>query len=75
MKQTPISAFSAPLRCMIRNLRTPHKFSCMAILMRAIVSIALAAKLTTAGGSQTQVIQIIGWATGWLSAFLDNVLG
>jgi Na+/H+ antiporter NhaD/arsenite permease-like protein len=27
-----------------------------------------------AGGGQMPVIQVVGWATGWLSAFLDNVL-
>jgi Na+/H+ antiporter NhaD/arsenite permease-like protein len=26
------------------------------------------------GGNQFALIQIVGWATGWLSAFLDNVL-
>ncbi len=28
----------------------------------------------TGGGGQMTVIQVVGWATGWLSAFLDNVL-
>jgi len=39
---------------------------------RRKVTEVIAAKLTSTGGSQEQVIQVVGWATGWLSAFLDK---
>jgi Na+/H+ antiporter NhaD/arsenite permease-like protein len=49
-------------------------FASVGTLQDTKVTEVIAAKLTSAGGSQTQVIQVVGWATGWLSAFLDNVL-
>jgi Na+/H+ antiporter NhaD/arsenite permease-like protein len=30
--------------------------------------------INSTGGNPTAIVHIIGWATGWLSAFLDNVL-
>ena len=30
--------------------------------------------IDSTGGNQFALINIVGWATGWLSAFLDNVL-
>ena len=30
--------------------------------------------IAATGGHQSALIQVVGWATGWLSAFLDNVL-
>src|SRR4029453_8818047 len=49
-------------------------FASVGTLQDTKVTEVIAAKLTTTGGSPTQGIQIIGWATGWLSGFLDNVL-
>ena len=49
-------------------------FASVGTLQDTKVTEVIAAKLTSGGGSQTYVIQIVGWATGWLSAFLDNVL-
>ena len=34
----------------------------------------IAGHLKGGGGGQMATVQIIGWSTGWLSAFLDNVL-
>ena len=49
-------------------------FASVGTLQDTKVTEVIAAKLAASGGSQTFVIQVIGWATGWLSAFLDNVL-
>jgi Na+/H+ antiporter NhaD/arsenite permease-like protein len=49
-------------------------FASVGTLRDTQVTEVIAAKLSSGGGSQTTVIQVIGWATGWLSAFLDNVL-
>jgi Na+/H+ antiporter NhaD/arsenite permease-like protein len=49
-------------------------FASVGTLQDTQVTQVIAAKLSASGGSPTAVIQIIGWATGWLSAFLDNVL-
>jgi Na+/H+ antiporter NhaD/arsenite permease-like protein len=49
-------------------------FASVGTLQDTKVTEVIAAKLSSGGGSQTAVIQVIGWATGWLSAFLDNVL-
>ena len=49
-------------------------FASVGTLEDTKVTEVIAAKLSTLGGSQMFTIQVIGWATGWLSAFLDNVL-
>jgi Na+/H+ antiporter NhaD/arsenite permease-like protein len=49
-------------------------FASVGTLQDTQVTQVIAAKLSGAGGSHLKVIQTIGWATGWLSAFLDNVL-
>ena len=49
-------------------------FASVGTLQDTKVTDVIAAKIASGGGSQTFVIQVIGWATGWLSAFLDNVL-
>jgi Na+/H+ antiporter NhaD/arsenite permease-like protein len=49
-------------------------FASVGTLQDTHVTSVIAGKLSGAGGSQLAVTQIIGWATGWLSAFLDNVL-
>jgi Na+/H+ antiporter NhaD/arsenite permease-like protein len=50
-------------------------FASVGTLQDTGVTQVIADRLNGLGGSNhTMVIQIIGWATGWLSAFLDNVL-
>ncbi|HTW93225.1 MAG TPA: SLC13 family permease [Tepidisphaeraceae bacterium] len=49
-------------------------FASVGTLQDTHVTQVVANRLSTVGGSQNVVIQVIGWATGWLSAFLDNVL-
>jgi Na+/H+ antiporter NhaD/arsenite permease-like protein len=49
-------------------------FASVGTLQDTRVTQVIADKMSGAGGSQFVTIQIIGWATGWLSAFLDNVL-
>jgi Na+/H+ antiporter NhaD/arsenite permease-like protein len=49
-------------------------FASVGTLEDTKVTETIAHRLTAAGASQTFTIQIVGWATGWLSAFLDNVL-
>jgi len=50
-------------------------FASVGTLEHTHVTSVVANRLITAtGGNQTLLIQVIGWATGWLSAFLDNVL-
>jgi len=38
------------------------------------VTAVIADKVARSGGGEMAVVQIVGWSTGWLSAFLDNVL-
>jgi Na+/H+ antiporter NhaD/arsenite permease-like protein len=38
------------------------------------VTNVIADKVARSGGGEVAVVQIVGWSTGWLSAFLDNVL-
>jgi Na+/H+ antiporter NhaD/arsenite permease-like protein len=50
-------------------------FASVGTLEHTQVTGVIAERLISAtGGNQTLLIQIVGWATGWLSAFLDNVL-
>ena len=49
-------------------------FASVGTLQDTRVTQVIADKMSGGGGSQFATIQIIGWATGWLSAFLDNVL-
>jgi di/tricarboxylate transporter len=49
-------------------------FASVGTLQDTRVTQVIADKMSGAGGSQFATIQIIGWTTGWLSAFLDNVL-
>jgi Na+/H+ antiporter NhaD/arsenite permease-like protein len=49
-------------------------FASVGTLQDTGVTEVIAVKLGAMGGGHTMVIQTIGWATGWLSAFLDNVL-
>jgi Na+/H+ antiporter NhaD/arsenite permease-like protein len=49
-------------------------FASVGTLQDTGVTNVIAEKLSRPGGNQTFVVQVIGWATGWLSAFLDNVL-
>jgi Na+/H+ antiporter NhaD/arsenite permease-like protein len=50
-------------------------FASVGTLEHTKVTGVVAERLIAAtGGNQTLLIQIVGWATGWLSAFLDNVL-
>ncbi len=49
-------------------------FASVGTLQDTHVTQVIADKLSSTGGSPMVVIQIIGWSTGWLSAFLDNVL-
>jgi Na+/H+ antiporter NhaD/arsenite permease-like protein len=49
-------------------------FASVGTLQDTSVTNVIASKLSTTGGSSLFTIQIVGWATGWLSAFLDNVL-
>jgi len=38
------------------------------------VTAVIADKVARSGGNEVAVVQVVGWSTGWLSAFLDNVL-
>ncbi|HEX4123105.1 MAG TPA: SLC13 family permease [Tepidisphaeraceae bacterium] len=49
-------------------------FASVGTLQDTGVTEVIAGKLSGMGGGHVAVIQTIGWATGWLSAFLDNVL-
>jgi Na+/H+ antiporter NhaD/arsenite permease-like protein len=49
-------------------------FASVGTLQDTSVTTVIASKLSAGGGSSLATIQIVGWATGWLSAFLDNVL-
>jgi Na+/H+ antiporter NhaD/arsenite permease-like protein len=49
-------------------------FASVGTLQDTGVTEVIAARLTGIGGGHNSVIQVIGWSTGWLSAFLDNVL-
>jgi len=49
-------------------------FASVGTLQDTAVTNVIAGKLSSGGGSTLATIQIVGWATGWLSAFLDNVL-
>jgi Na+/H+ antiporter NhaD/arsenite permease-like protein len=50
-------------------------FASVGTLEHMQVTRVIANKLiAVTGGDQTLLIWIVGWATGWLSAFLDNVL-
>lgn len=49
-------------------------FASVGTLEDTQVTLVIAKKLGAMGGSQWTLIQVVGWATGWLSAFLDNVL-
>jgi Na+/H+ antiporter NhaD/arsenite permease-like protein len=49
-------------------------FASVGTLQDTNVTSVIAAKLSGGSGGSLQTIQIVGWATGWLSAFLDNVL-
>jgi Na+/H+ antiporter NhaD/arsenite permease-like protein len=49
-------------------------FASVGTLQDTHVTSVIAAKLSSGGSSPMTTIQIVGWATGWLSAFLDNVL-
>lgn len=50
-------------------------FASVGTLQHTGVTQVIATRLIeSTGGSQFLLINIVGWATGWLSAFLDNVL-
>jgi Na+/H+ antiporter NhaD/arsenite permease-like protein len=49
-------------------------FASVGTLQDTQVTNVIAAKLSAGGAGPLRTIQIVGWATGWLSAFLDNVL-
>jgi Na+/H+ antiporter NhaD/arsenite permease-like protein len=50
-------------------------FASVGTLEHTGVTGVIARKLiASTGGNQFLLINIVGWATGWLSAFLDNVL-
>jgi len=51
-------------------------FASVGTLKETHVTSVIAARLLELSGSDHPaiLIQIVGWATGWLSAFLDNVL-
>ncbi len=49
-------------------------FASVGTLQDTGVTEVIAARLSGVHGGHTGVIQVIGWSTGWLSAFLDNVL-
>ncbi len=49
-------------------------FASVGTLEDTHVTQVIAGRISGSGGSQFATIQLIGWATGWLSAFLDNVL-
>ncbi len=49
-------------------------FASVGTLRDTGVTEVIASRLGGISGGHDMVIQVIGWATGWLSAFLDNVL-
>lgn len=49
-------------------------FASVGTLEDTHVTQVIAAKIKGIGGGQMATTQVVGWATGWLSAFLDNVL-
>ena len=49
-------------------------FASVGTLQDTGVTAVIADKVSRSGGNETAVVQIVGWSTGWLSAFLDNVL-
>ncbi|HEX4797329.1 MAG TPA: SLC13 family permease [Humisphaera sp.] len=49
-------------------------FASVGTLEHTQVTQVIAQKLSTTHLGRLATIQIVGWATGWLSAFLDNVL-
>jgi len=49
-------------------------FASVGTLQDTKVTDVIAQRMSGIGGGQMPIIQSIGWATGWLSAFLDNVL-
>jgi Na+/H+ antiporter NhaD/arsenite permease-like protein len=49
-------------------------FASVGTLEDTQVTQVIAGRISGSGGSQFATIQLIGWSTGWLSAFLDNVL-
>ena len=49
-------------------------FASVGTLQDTHVTQVIASKLSAIGGGEMTTTQIIGWSTGWLSAFLDNVL-
>lgn len=49
-------------------------FASVGTLQDTHVTQVIATKIKGIGGGQMVTTQIVGWATGWLSAFLDNVL-
>jgi Na+/H+ antiporter NhaD/arsenite permease-like protein len=49
-------------------------FASVGTLEDTRVTGVIADQMKGIGGGQLATVQVIGWATGWLSAFLDNVL-
>jgi len=49
-------------------------FASVGTLEDTKVTDVIARRIATVGGGTGMTVQIVGWATGWLSAFLDNVL-
>jgi Na+/H+ antiporter NhaD/arsenite permease-like protein len=49
-------------------------FASVGTLEDTHVTRVIAERISGSGGSQFATTQLIGWSTGWLSAFLDNVL-
>ncbi|HEY7117313.1 MAG TPA: SLC13 family permease [Tepidisphaeraceae bacterium] len=49
-------------------------FASVGTLEDTRVTRVIADQMKGIGGGQLATVQVIGWATGWLSAFLDNVL-
>jgi Na+/H+ antiporter NhaD/arsenite permease-like protein len=49
-------------------------FASVGTLEDTRVTEVIAHRLAGTGASEMATIQIVGWSTGWLSAFLDNVL-
>jgi Na+/H+ antiporter NhaD/arsenite permease-like protein len=49
-------------------------FASVGTLQDTGVTGVVAERIRSIQGGQMMTVQVIGWATGWLSAFLDNVL-
>src|SRR5258706_1141948 len=49
-------------------------FASVGTLEDTHVTEVIAGRISGSGGSQFATVQLIGWSTGWASAFLDNVL-